>query len=517
MSDQDTQEIVSRLEDSLKTPYPSDGKLWSALIETLADEIYELEEAREKVVQGKFVTDAQGEQLSRLGELFGIERRSNEERDVFRARLQVALRSQITSATVSEIENAVAVLLEANVEDIRVREPFNLAPASMNIDIPDEYLFNSDLSDTQFVTIVRSVVAAGVDIAILVTEEQEAKVILSDEAEVGPDAEVLESLLGGDAGFIDPGREKEDTVSIEDVAVTDDENENVDTTGLDDRGRLNSHEVGSMRSETGEWNVDAFSMVLDEFEKEFTGMVIIEDDPSEVQVDSVSTMYSQDGKWNVDSFGVDPEVITEAIQESVALGDDSRVGGDEVGLMDSHHGRWNVDAFNMPDEIVKSLFTECLSVADSTSIQTDLVGGFDSSIGRWNVDVFNMPLEDIVELLTEGAAIDDSSAIESDSIGNMSSEEGRWNVDVFQVPLTEQLELHIETSSLTDGTSTQSDEVSLFTAGEGRWNVDRFDSVPIERLQETDEIPISDTVKYIEEEVKPMTWNRGRWGVDYTS
>lgn len=248
MSDPDTEEIVDRLEDSLKSPYPADSKVWSAIIETLADEILELEQAREKVAKGKFVTDAEGEQLNRIGELFDIERRSDEADDVFRARLQVALRSQITSATVTELENVVSVLLDMPTSEVTIEEPFELNAAHISIDVPGDALEDSELTYSQFIDIVSSVVAAGVGVGILVSIDQEEPVFFKDAAPFDDVVTVPKGVLSDDAPF-------DDVVEI-------------DLAGLNDRGRFSTIEPGVAFWNENSWDMDTYSTRLFEYEYE---------------------------------------------------------------------------------------------------------------------------------------------------------------------------------------------------------------------------------------------------------
>jgi len=123
MSSSDDRTPRERLESNLKSPYPADGPVWSALIAAVAKEIAELETARQSVLAAKFVSSAEAEQLDRLASIFELERRTGEPDARFRIRLQTALRAQLSSATVSDLRETVGVLLGGSASDVVVEEP----------------------------------------------------------------------------------------------------------------------------------------------------------------------------------------------------------------------------------------------------------------------------------------------------------------------------------------------------------------------------------------------------------
>jgi len=112
-----------RIEESIKSPYPEDGDVWGALSEALASEFEEHEAALEDVRAAKFVDEATEAQLEKLADLFELDRRTTETLGEFRARIKVALRTQITSATLPEIREMIAVLLDVPTDSFELREP----------------------------------------------------------------------------------------------------------------------------------------------------------------------------------------------------------------------------------------------------------------------------------------------------------------------------------------------------------------------------------------------------------
>lgn len=115
-----------RLEQSIKTPCPTDpedDEKWNALLTALTSEFDEHEQAFADVRDAKFVDTATEAQLEKLAGLFELDRRTNEDVDEFRARIKVALRTQTTSATLSEIREMIAVLMAIDPSSIELQEP----------------------------------------------------------------------------------------------------------------------------------------------------------------------------------------------------------------------------------------------------------------------------------------------------------------------------------------------------------------------------------------------------------
>jgi len=160
------QKAYERLNDLLKTPY--EGEVWDALLGAVAAEIAELDQATSDVEAAQFVTTASDGQLDKIAEVFGLERRRGENDDVFRSRIQVALRSSTTSATVEEIREIIISLLDPqNPDDVKIEEPYNLEQLHINLNLPLDELDESDISDAEFISVIETIVAAGVSVGIL--------------------------------------------------------------------------------------------------------------------------------------------------------------------------------------------------------------------------------------------------------------------------------------------------------------------------------------------------------------
>jgi hypothetical protein len=153
-----------RLEESLKTPYPVDGKVWGALIAALASEFDDFEATLEDVNVARFVATATGQRLDRLGDIFDIDRRTGESDDKYRIRIQVALRELLSSGTVQEIKSAIVVLLDVDGSEIVIDEPYDVESARIDVGVFERELEERGISITEFDDFVDGLAAGGVGI-----------------------------------------------------------------------------------------------------------------------------------------------------------------------------------------------------------------------------------------------------------------------------------------------------------------------------------------------------------------
>jgi len=185
-----------RLAANLKTPYSADEKYWSALLDAFAAEIEELERVRAQVRAAKFVDTADAASLERLATRFELERKTDEPLPEFRARVKVALRSQLSSASLSEIREVVTVLLDIEREAVRLREPDD-KPAYLNARLSADVVGESDVSPASLNDSLLQTTAAGVGVkATLVAEPLEVTLRLgSTEISEMYEAPTLEAAL----------------------------------------------------------------------------------------------------------------------------------------------------------------------------------------------------------------------------------------------------------------------------------------------------------------------------------
>ncbi len=162
MLDTDESDPRERLEESFTSPYDLDDEVWSALLDVFAAEYEELESALEEVLDQRFVATATGEQLDMIGDLFGMDRRTDESFADFRARVQTGLRRQITSGTIPEIIETLAVLMDVDEDEIQISEPEG-ETLTFEARIPATALIDSEVSRELMPKLLDEISAVGVN------------------------------------------------------------------------------------------------------------------------------------------------------------------------------------------------------------------------------------------------------------------------------------------------------------------------------------------------------------------
>jgi len=293
---------AERLEELLKTPYDSEGEVWQALLTAFANEYEEFEQTLTEVQKQKFVETATGEPLNKIADLFGLNRRQDETVDAFRVRVKAALRSQITTATVEEVRDIVALLLATDVENVNVEEPFDRAQAQILLDVRNE-LSTVDITSSQFIDVVDAAVAAGVGVGILLTEELEDTLTLDDVAAVQTDVVASELPIVNETthtrieestqSFWNEGRWNldhydtlktvlEDEVHLETVALTD-------ATAVDDMLLVASESPAI--SDGAAVQIDAVAI------EEIAVSATVRE-----RIEPVEAAYWNEGRWNIDAY-----------------------------------------------------------------------------------------------------------------------------------------------------------------------------------------------------------------------
>ena len=182
-----------RLEESLTSPYDPEEQTWSALLTALANEFDDHEQTLDDVFVEKFIDSATGEQLNKIASLFEMERRGSETVAAFRARVKTGLRAQLTSATVDEIKEVAALLLNADTSEIILEERFTFGAAQFYLDV-GEVISGEDISEAEFINTISSVVAAGVGVGILAKRPESDTLVLDDTQVVGDRVEETEAV-----------------------------------------------------------------------------------------------------------------------------------------------------------------------------------------------------------------------------------------------------------------------------------------------------------------------------------
>lgn len=205
---------TDRLKESVTSPYPTHDTEWDALLTAIAKEFEELDAVREDILTSKFVDDATGEQLDKLASIFQLERDSSFTTEEFRQRIKVALRSQLASGTIDEIEETIAVLLDDDIENVTVVETTDLEPATIQLDVDESQFDTSILAD-----VADDLVAAGVDVGIRVVINR-GDTLVADDGHTTDFPEATETVVLTDAATTDFPTPDE-TVAVVDEYTTE--------------------------------------------------------------------------------------------------------------------------------------------------------------------------------------------------------------------------------------------------------------------------------------------------------
>lgn len=160
-----------RLTETFTSPYPADDQNseWNALIVALANQFKDLDATRQEIEQSKFVTEATGKQLDKLAAIFQVGRETGEPDDTYRLRIQAALRAQLSSGTVEEVREAIAVLLDMNRDDVVIQEPYDSTGIVLEAGVPEHEINDVGITSAEFADFIDTVVASGVDTTAFLT------------------------------------------------------------------------------------------------------------------------------------------------------------------------------------------------------------------------------------------------------------------------------------------------------------------------------------------------------------
>lgn len=126
ISDEVSQAVRERAEEVMKSIYPTaTGTNWDKVLELILDEHKRELEVINDIISGRFIDEADGEQLDMIGEMWQVYRRRDEDDGHFRARIKVQLPRHTSRATIEEIKNVTETLLQTDSERVLVDENFH--------------------------------------------------------------------------------------------------------------------------------------------------------------------------------------------------------------------------------------------------------------------------------------------------------------------------------------------------------------------------------------------------------
>lgn len=152
-----------RLKESVTSPYDVEDSDLEALLEAIGNQFEDLEREREHVFNAKFVDEATGEQLEKLGEFVQISSRKGENESEFRQRIKSTTRSKLASGTYDEVEELISVLLDVNTSLVDIREFYNTDKPSFVVRLPVDAVGEKDINTRSIRPLINDVSAVGVN------------------------------------------------------------------------------------------------------------------------------------------------------------------------------------------------------------------------------------------------------------------------------------------------------------------------------------------------------------------
>lgn len=161
-----------RAEDVVKSRFKTEpDTIFDAFLNTLTEEPEEEYAAIREIEAQRYVDTARGGPLERIGSLFNITRNIGETDEHLRRRIKLQLPIHTTSATLDEILEDSTMLLDCDVEEIRLYETFDFEPARFDVFVEEKVLHDADVTVDEYVELLRAVKAAGVRVSATIGKQ----------------------------------------------------------------------------------------------------------------------------------------------------------------------------------------------------------------------------------------------------------------------------------------------------------------------------------------------------------
>lgn len=155
--------VRERAEAVMKSIFPThEGTEWDKILDIILIETKREYEVIEDIVSGRFIDDADGEQLDMIASLWQTERRSGERDSHFRSRIKTQFTRHTSRATPNEILQASSTILRTDKQRVLFDENFDIEPARFDLYIEEIVFQNSGVTVEEFETLLRDVKPAGV-------------------------------------------------------------------------------------------------------------------------------------------------------------------------------------------------------------------------------------------------------------------------------------------------------------------------------------------------------------------
>lgn len=172
VDDETKQEIRDRAEAVMKSVYPThEGTDWDKLLNVVLREFEREHKVIADIVSGRYIDDATNAQLDKIGEFWQVERRRQEEDEHYRARIKSQLPRHTSRATIDEILQVTAILLQTDISRIHVEENFDIEPARFDVWVEDISLTDKGITIDDLEELLNDVKPAGVRVVTTAGEQ----------------------------------------------------------------------------------------------------------------------------------------------------------------------------------------------------------------------------------------------------------------------------------------------------------------------------------------------------------
>lgn len=163
-----------RLEGYLKKPFQSPvdesseihDTEFGHLVAAAAEFAVGMRHMAEEHLRQQYIDTARYNGLDEIGYFVGIPRRTGEDDTSYRARLKAGFRGLLGGATLEQVIETTATLLDCNVDEIEITEPFAFDSARMDVSVPEYVIEEAPTTTGALIELLYLYKAAGVEITL---------------------------------------------------------------------------------------------------------------------------------------------------------------------------------------------------------------------------------------------------------------------------------------------------------------------------------------------------------------
>jgi hypothetical protein len=152
-----------RAEDIMLSSFPhGESDTWDDLLDTLAVEFRADLGLIDQTTAAKFIDTAQGAQLERIGDLVGVEKRTDETYEHYQRRVRLAIPASTRAATIEDITEMSTFLLECDLADVQYVESPEFESARFDLQVRENVFSETSATVDEFETLLQKIKPAGV-------------------------------------------------------------------------------------------------------------------------------------------------------------------------------------------------------------------------------------------------------------------------------------------------------------------------------------------------------------------